>query len=350
MNSIAAQILEEYPLLAERTTRQKASAIVTFLRQRGLTGIIESLGHRYHDLQNNFIGFALHDQSHASLPLISASIFSCIAQRLGVDANPCAFPFHVITVVRPPSGLNLDGHLMGLDAATDSMYLDPFETDQEVPISTLISRLRLVAAPQSGHDIYLSPTPVPELILRTGRNILTSVQESHRSTAGRANELDESSASSFMDLEGAFYGALWASLILGMPANGDGPPIATIRRRTYLPPFIEHFETHFPHDIGLIEKYIIPTFQHSPEFSQLRDSVRIMRSVDSMPKQVKRRTKDISRHVQYKVGQVFTHRKYRYLGVITGWDIECGANEHWMAQMRVHELARGGNQSFYHAL
>ena len=327
------------------------ASISAFASQSNLMGICGNGIHHYYDLQNNFIGFALHHEDHASLPLISAAIYCCLARRLGVDASPCALPFHVFVIVKAPEGFDVDGNLVTSDRPADPIFMDPFETEQEVPVSTLVSRLQLVGTPSSQYDAFLEPTPVSELVIRTGRNILSSVQESHRRAASRQNgRTDMLFIQSCPDLEGAFYGALWASLLLGLPASGDGPIFATIRRRTYLPPFVEHFETHFPVDVGLIEDYIVPMFQDSPEFAQLRESVRVMRSVDSMPKQVKRRTKEISRRVQYSVGQVFQHKRYNYLAVITGWDTECGAGAHWIAQMRVHELSRGPGQSFYHAL
>ena len=282
---------------------------------------------------------------------MSAAIYCCVAKRLKVDASPCALPFHVFVVVKPPQGFDADGNPVLPDHVADPVFMDPFESDQEVPVSNLISRLHLVGTQHSQKSAYLEPTSVSDLVVRTGQNILISVQESHGQAAARQSNRDRAPlVPSFPDLEGAFYGALWASLLLGIPANGEGPIFATIRRRNYLPPFVEHFEAHFPIDVGLIEDYIVPMFQHSPEFAQLRDSVRVMRSVDSMPKQIKRRTKEISERVRYRVGQVFQHKRYSYLAVITGWDTECGANEHWMAQMRVHELSRGPGQSFYHAL
>lgn len=333
------------------TTHQKATLIAKYLLQHNLVGLGRTGTHHYHDLQNNFIGFALHDKDHPSLPLISAAIYCCVARRLGVDASPCALPFHVMVVVRAPRGFKVDGKPSLPDEAVGSMYMDPFETDQEVSVSEIVSRLRLVGALESQQSAYLEPTPVSDLVVRTSRNILMSVQESHRRAQGRHVDRDSMvPVPSFADLDGAFYGALWASLLLGIPANGDGPVFATIRRRTYLPTFVEHFETHFPTDVSLIENHIIPMFQHSPEFDQLQGSVRVMRSVDSMPKQVKRRTKEVSGRVRYNVGQVFQHKRYNYLAVITGWDTECGANEQWMAQMRVHELSRGPGQSFYHVL
>ena len=334
-----------------KTLRQKALLIASYLTRNRLVGIRGRPEQTYHDLQNNFIGFALHDRNHASLPLQTAAIYCGVARRLGLEASPCALPFHVFVMVQPPQGMNLDGGQSPKDFEGHSnLYLDPFETDQEIHMSVLSSRLYSVGTPHQLHGSYFEPAPISDLVLRTGRNILTSVQENHRTNVIWNHEGAENTSVIFRDLEGAFYGALWAALLFGMPPNGDGPVIATINRRAYLPPFVEHFETHFPMDAALIERHIIPTFQDSPECDQLRESVRVMRSVDVMQKEVKSRTKEISDRVHFRVGQVFRHKRYNYIAVITGWDIECVANEHWQARMRVHELQKGQHQSFYHVL
>ena len=333
------------------TARQKALEIAKHLREKNLTGISHDEDKHYHDLQNNFIGIALQDPSHPSLPLTSTAIFCCVADRLGLEARACGFPFHVVAIVKPSEGMDLDSNPLPVGQDADPMYLDPFRSDNEIPVAHLISRLRLVGASESSHTVLLEPSSVPEIVLRTARNIMASVQESHRQAmARRLGHEHVLLVSSFPDLEGAFYGALWASLLLGTSQDADGPAFASTRRRNYLPPFVEHFETHFPIDANLIEDEVMPLFHGLAEYAQLRDSVRVMRSVDSMPKQVKRRSKEISQRVQYRIGQVFVHRRYNYLAVITGWDVECGADEHWMAQMRIHELARGKHQSFYHVL
>jgi hypothetical protein len=48
-----------------------------------------------------------------------------------------------------------------------------------------------------------------------------------------------------------------------------------------------------------------------------------------------------SRHpaeVLFRVGQVIRHKRYGYIGVISGWDPECNATQEWQDMMRV----RGG--------
>ncbi|CEM23168.1 unnamed protein product [Vitrella brassicaformis CCMP3155] len=54
--------------------------------------------------------------------------------------------------------------------------------------------------------------------------------------------------------------------------------------------------------------------------------------------------------LQYSIGQVFRHRKYRYRGVIFGWDARCQATEQWKTRMGIRKLPRGEDQPYYHAL
>ena len=327
------------------TSRQKAILLAEFVRNNNLTGILE--GQSYHDLRNNFIGLALRDNEHPSLPLISVVIYCCIAERIGLEARPCGFPFHVIAIIDAPTGVTLDGQDAGEDPGPDTMYMDPFRSADEVPVRDLKSQLDYYGTRGHSHASLLAASSVGEIVLRSSRNIMKSVQEANMNERIQA-ESGNSEHSMFPDVESAFYAALWASL-LGISPGGDTPLAMAVNRRQHLPYLVEHFETHFPTDIGLVEKYALPLFTDAPEYSQLRDAIRIMRHGDSVPKQIHPRN-HASRDVKYCVGQLFRHRRYHYQAVITGWDAECGAGEHWMQQMGVDNLSRGRHQSFYHAL
>ena len=325
--------------------------IATYLLQHQRLGLRDNGIYHYHDLQNNFIGFTLYEDEHASIPLICVAIYCCVAKRLGLDASLCALPFHIVATLRPEAGYDCDGRSLSNEDAAEPIYMDPFTTDEDVPLCNLLSRLTLIGVPQAEQRAFLEPASVPDLIIRTGRNVLFSVQESQRRITTQQIHRHAGLASSpLLDFDGAFYGALWACLLFGTSPNGTGPHSISIRPRAYLPPFMEHFETHFPTDVGLIESHILPIFSRYPEAAQLRESIRVVRCVDSMPKLVRRRDDHTTERVRYKVGQVFQHKRYNYFAVITGWDPECSANERWKAQMRIDELSQGAGQSFYHAL
>jgi F-box protein 21 len=336
---IVGGIRGEHHGIDERTPRQRALAIAQYLRDHDLTGIAE--GSEYHDIRHNFLGIALLDENHSSLPLISVAMYCYIAQRFGLDAHPCGFPFHVHAVIHPSPELDMDGNPRGDDVAGEPMYMDPFRSAQETPASYLRSQLDIMGTLPAAREIFLGQASISEIVLRCGRNIWNSVQPANPIVV-TANLYD----SNIPDSEGAFYAALWASLLLG---NASGGADGFMLRRQHLPHMVEHFATHYPTDVALIEQFILPLFAHLPEYTQLCSTMRAVRSGDAMPKQVRRRSEG-TEHVRYKVGQVFRHKRYRYQAVITGWDPQCGAGQEWIQQMGVDRLQRGRHQSFYHVL
>ncbi|KZF26066.1 hemimethylated DNA binding domain-containing protein [Xylona heveae TC161] len=395
LDALAERFREQTPDLDSLSPRAKATQLASFLRARGFIEVPEG---RYDDLQNRFIGIALLGHDHPSLPLISVAVFCCVAQRIGLDARPCSFPFHVHAMVLPPAGQTLDGRQIPsspsstqqatyedpwrvyppsagqtLDGASllaggssaapqhqQIMYLDPYRSDSEVHIRELESQLVAIGAEQSTYPSLLGDSTNSEMVLRNARNIMKSVQDNQhlaltRQHAHRHHHLTPppppEDLKPFPDLEGAFYSALWASLLLGVMTDGPQQLAAASRRRQYLPYFVEHFVTHFPHDVSLFERYIIPLFQNLSEYQQLLEATRVMRAGDLIPKKIIARSGlEGLKLPRYKVGQVFRHKRYAYEAVITGWDAECRAAEHWMQEMEIDRLSRGRYQSFYHVL
>ncbi|KAH8819596.1 Hemimethylated DNA-binding protein YccV like-domain-containing protein [Xylogone sp. PMI_703] len=340
----------EFPNIEMRSTRHKALAAVKFLRRNNLTGIANEICYR--DLQNNYIGIALHDPNHPSLPLISVAIYCAIANRLGLDARPCGMPNHVHAMVFPPVGETLDGHQL-TNHYDDSgpMYLDPYQLDTEVPVDHLRSMLASWGIPAIDSSRYLIDTSVGNIVLRTSRNILATVHEfrGHGGATDTGHPTIQLYANPYADMDNAFYSALWANFMLSSPL----PSADANSRRQFVPLLLERFERLYPMDASLIEKYICPPFNNSdnPEYWELHEALRVVRAADSTPKQLRiRNIPGVSERVKYKVGQVFRHRRYRYMAVITGWDVECGMNSDWMAHNQIDSLSRGRHQSFYHAL
>ena len=310
-----------------------------------LTGVKSDL--TYQNLQNNFIGIALQAEDHPSLPLISVAIFCSVARRLSLDARPCAIPFHVYAMVSPPKGSSLDGELLQSNDGGNPMFLDPFRSAEETPVKFIELQLSAVGVHPASYPTFFRYTPTTDIVYRSAKNIMTSVREQSEHGSQHLARFASS-----LDKDSAYFGALWGLVLAGIPSDGDGDglAIASFRQRHVLPFLLEYLQTHFPADVYLIERYLLPLFQHLPESGQLRETVRVVRTGDTMPKQVKKRTEDIAKRVKYKVGQVFQHRRYRYLAIITGWDVECGADELWIEQMEVDKLSKGRRQGFYHVL
>lgn len=306
--------------------------LAEFLRDYDLTGM--SSGSHYHDLQNNFIGIALKDGSHPSLPLISVAIYCCVGQRLGVDAQPCGFPFHMLAVIEPTQGRTLDGRHSEPGASTEKMYMDPFRSNDEVYVKDLQVQLQRLGYPQSRFPKLLGASSTAEIVRRSAENIINSL---------RAVPRDYRAGHYFPDVDGAFYAAVWAVLL--MPE--DSTITNSVLRANCLSHITELVGKYYLTDTWLIAKYILPLIE---DRQQVRDAISAIRTADYKPKQIKSRTLDSLRNVQYKVGQIFHHKRYHYKAAITGWDLECDATNEWMTHMGVHDLPRGKYQGFYHVL
>ncbi|OCK80559.1 F-box domain-containing protein [Lepidopterella palustris CBS 459.81] len=350
LDGLAKELLKENPGFQQWTTREQALALATFLRAREFKGVSDA---SYSALRNNFIGIVLRSPDHESLPLILVAIYCSIATRLGLDARPCGYPFHVYGLVFSQKNKTLDGKDLSSGKSQEVMYIDPFRSEQEVSEETLRKMLRDMGVPDPEHYDYLRQSSAREVVLRTARNIMNSCQTIRQTEAAsnRGNAFHAPSwISTYPDLDNAFYGTLWAMLILGVQAEDSGSIISiATRRRQYLPYLCEHFQQHFPWDVTLVEDYVIPLLYDMPEGQRLLQYANRIHASDRIQKPITARTARAA-SVKYKVGHLFNHRRYRYEGVITGWDTRCGASEEWIRHMDVDSLSQGRHQSFYHVL
>ncbi|KAI9743282.1 MAG: hypothetical protein M1818_003128 [Claussenomyces sp. TS43310] len=349
-DGLASKIRQDHPNVDELSPRHRALAIAHFLKEHDLTGINHH--YQYRDLQNNYIGIALQDPEHPSLPLISVAIFCSLAQRFGLDAHCCGFPSHVHAVVYiPPSGYV---HSTSNEPAEPSpIYLDPWRTDVEVPIEHLRTQLIAYGIRQADFSRFLGATSTAAILLRTSRNILATVHEFRGLDGGTDNTGHPTirlHANPFADMDNAFYSALWANFLLHSPSFMRADPVDQIQ---FTPMILERFERLYPMDAALIERYVCPPTRSMAAIDhwELFETLRVVRVGDSMPKQVRLRDSVSSGDkVKHKIGQVFRHRRYAYTAIITGWDVECSMNSEWMQHNRIDTLDNGRHQSFYHAL
>ena len=341
LDNIAELFRQEVQGHVQMDTRNKARALAGYLRMHNLVGIKCNADENYHNMQNNFLGIALQDPDHPSLPLISVAIYCCVARRLGIDAHPCGLPFHVLAIIRPPKGLTVGGLTTPEGHIGDPIYMDPFRSISETLVENLTSQLVSLGIAPSDHAAYLGSSSTAEVVRRSAKNIITSVQTLPRNDG--ANHL--STVECFPEMDGAFYSSLWALTIL---AEGDHDA-ANTQRAQFLPYLVQRVESHFPIDVSLIEKFIVPLFSNLAQHEEIFDTIKAMRDSDvAAPGEVKARTLETAESVRFKIGQHFQHKRYRYFALITGWDIECLAREAWISRMGVNQLSRGKHQSFYH--
>lgn len=239
------------------------------------------------------------------------------------------FPYHVLVIVSPEPGFDIDGSPVEDGCIGSPIYLDPWRSDVEIPITDLQRQLNMMGDAATNQSLFLARSSVADTVWRCGRNILTSLR-------------DVPEALSRLDLDSARYACLWA-MMLTAPQSGFNE----VRRR--LAYFMELFYKEYPWDISLVEQYVLSKLRDSVEIRHVSEGLRVMRTVDEIPKKVRRRAPE-HQNVKFRVGQVFVHRRYNYQAIITGWDAECDANEEWMRRMGIDQLRAGRKQSFYHAL
>ncbi|KND93099.1 hypothetical protein TOPH_02113 [Tolypocladium ophioglossoides CBS 100239] len=318
-----AEFRASQPHLDELTTRQKALALNRWLRANGLVGL-QNPERNYRNLRNLLIGQALRHEDHDSIPIISSAIFCCLAARLGLTAQCCAFPSHVHAIVFAAPGRTLDGAPVdGDDEPRERMYLDPHSFDDEVPSAGLQGLLAHLGW-QSSADVLLAPVPTLAIVLRTAQNV--------KATFARVLELQDDAhpelsqllrGNSSMNMEAALYSSLWAPLMLTAPN--------TFEWDDRLASFLRRFAGSWPEDAWLVEKYLWPMYN---SFAPLGNGFarhanrglgdpwehwRLVRDQDDLVPPVFRRSVFGNQSVPFKIGQVFRHRRYGWTGVVTGW-------------------------------
>lgn len=223
------------------------------------------------------------------------------------------------------------------------MFLDPFQSSVEKPITELLESLRRLGTVGQDAEKALRPSTDTEILIRCARNIMAAVQD-------RVSQelIDNESGINHLT---ALYGALWCFFITHDSNAGIATQAwAQAQRRTILPHIVFRMENHFPFDAHLLSDIVCPLIDSSHERQMLQIRIRAVIDQHTLGPEVKPRENVASSSVRYRIGQLFHHSRYHYQGVIYGWDVECEASEHWIRNMGVTDLERGKEQSFYHIL
>ncbi|KAJ4291565.1 hypothetical protein N0V88_006163 [Collariella sp. IMI 366227] len=326
LDELTEQFKAEHPTFDELSTREKALLLVRWLRAKNLTGM-DQPEINYRNLRNCFIGHALSDESHPSLPIISSAIFVCIAKRLGMTAFCLAFPSHVHAAVYAPPGQDLDGSEADeTDGEKKRMCLDPYGSDYEVTLSDL--RLKLVEFGwRQGTEAFLTPSPVPIIVQRTAQNIKAThdTVQSLTDTSHLSSEMKRlRSGHPGLNLDAALYAAMWAELLMKQTSS--------FHWASSLAGFLHKFALSWSEDAWIVRKYLIPLYDQfmslpannpRPRRDGWQNPHEILAMLDNLdgrvPEVSRRYTEAISARVKHRIGQVFRHRRYGYVGVINGW-------------------------------
>lgn len=348
LDRIAAAIQHDTPSIDAMTIRQKAIRIADYLQSEKLVGM--SNLENYHALRNNFLSLALSadEQRRDCLPLQSVAIFCAVARRFGIYASPSSFPRNVHAIISAPPDTTLDGHPRAGDVPSASegdivMYMDPFRRSDEVSSDDLHSQLSRMGVPTSDHASFLGPASTVEMVLRTGRNILVSV-EGVRMPGAPDDDNDSNEPPEVPDVDLAKYAALWSLFVLG----DDDPTRAQARRRQGTRLLLEQLQTDYPHDVRTFSEVMPRLLQYLPEQPLVMTLLSTLQAADREAKAPKARAPGVE--VMHRIGTYFEHRRYGYRGFVVGWDPHCAATAEWIAQMRVDDLPRGRNQPFYNVV
>jgi len=338
LDNIVHDIRHEHPAFDDLGLQEKLTTVAGFLRDNGLVG--NSNTERYHGIENNFLSYALFSESHTSLPLQSTAIFVSVARRLGVNAHFCNFPTHIYAMA-PLDQTHSNPAYMAMEdgrAVEAVIYLDPWAQSGVVDLDHLHNQLFQMGIPRISHHQYLQRAPVRDMVLRTARNVMRSWEETRRGVIAPHDSIDT---------EHAFYAFLWAMLLVGTAEQRE---MNIHRRRSYLPYLLETFQNNYPEDVTMAEKFIAPMLEGDAQKEQFFQLTAELRANDRNARPIMTRDNEATKVVKYKVGQVFQHKRYGYVGVIVGWDPKCAAGERWIVQMNVDTLPNGRTQSFYHIL
>lgn len=255
-----------------------------------------------------------------------------------------------------------------LDDEDELLFMDPFNTSTPIPLADLKEQLAFISAhfrPDQNAS-FLTASPVAEIAVRAAHNILNAPNHSPQSPLFPINE------------NLCPYAANWALALL---------PTSLPAREQSVALLVQEFVERFDFDIRLVEGYILPHTGSYRDGVAFRRVCREIRRQDNAAKVPKRRgTKsgegetlpttatgaaggdsnvreqgitansgasadsNPNARVQYRIGQVFRHRRRNYLAVITGWDDCCRMEEGWILMNQVDRLTRGRYQPFYNVM
>lgn len=284
------------------STREKALALNSWLRDENLTGITNRGD--FHNLRNSLIGQAIRHEDHNTNPNISSSIFCSIAGRVGINAQCYLAPMMVHTVVL---GLSPVG---ASSTTRDYMFLDPWGSEGEIPftdIEELTARFGLAVEGLIGSGTAALVTE------RTSNNIenccVQNLRNTHTQRVARLLKGHD-----VMNLYSCLYSVKWVRALFSQPY--------TLLWNQRVADLLRFAVQNWPEDSWFIQEYAmtLPSINVvQPALSQLETFQRDVMAADQAPISEYQDSLSASRVAPFKIGQVFSHRRFGWIGVITGF-------------------------------
>ncbi|OAA73649.1 Cyclin-like F-box [Cordyceps fumosorosea ARSEF 2679] len=304
LDTHAAAFMRTQPEWSEMNTRQKALALNQWMRATNLVGLDDQEDFR--NLRNCFIGQALRDVKHESIPLISCAIYCGIAERVGLHAECFLPPICAHVVVTAPPGLDLDAN-----PSTDEhqMYLNPFETNGEVPLEYL-ERLALYANTTISRLRRSGNVAVAAAAKRTAR----SIEDAHDSAAHFADRLVSGAllrGHPAVNLQLALYAARWALLLLSPPRADNGD--------TRFMRVMKEIRDNWPEDEWIMAQHLRALQNKGAARGALAANLVLTPPDEHHAANLSDCALTAERVAPFRLGQVFVHRRYQWLGAIVGF-------------------------------
>ncbi|CAE6512900.1 unnamed protein product [Rhizoctonia solani] len=281
-------------------------------------GFKKANGDHYYDLMNHF-PHKFMTTHRRTLPMSLVYTFVAIVTRLGLRASPVGFPGHVHAwIALPDSGPGWE---------EGSLAVDVFKSDEAPFLDKEMMRenLQALGIPEAQRESLIGPAYAEEMVFRAANNVLHSVTRVQ-------NQMDLSVSPETR------AAALYASATTFLIAR---PEAADVSR--FIGGIMSVVKEYFPLDTEpVLARALCQRLTRDPHLSvgfQLRHVV----------DRLKQDFVEVNGRgpVQWWVGLVFRHRKFGYMGLVTGWDKECKADEDWIQAVGVNQLPRGRAQPFY---
>ncbi|CCU83137.1 F-box domain-containing protein [Blumeria hordei DH14] len=347
--NLAEKLRLQCPGIQKLPTSTKAKALNSFFKKLSLTEQISSSP--YLDLKNYYIGTGLNKPGHPLSSLTCVIIYCALGKKIGLDARVCNIPGSSYAMIFPNPDESLGPPYSDEEELENNIiYLDPNRFMEEISITTLRQTLSGLGLPPKKDSEYLTQLGVSSVIQHMSRCILASVSL-HRTRDGKnliRRFLPATQAEFHSDMKNAYYSALWANIMF---INHLKHQADKLKQRRLIRILLDEYISKYPMDGSLIEKHILPLHDNSqdPEFSRIKTTLNFVRTSDKTPKRTKLCRSNF-KNVKYKVGQVFSHKRYRYIAVITGWDSEVRESNGIDPISQSYPLSQDCNRHVYLAL
>ncbi|CAD0052820.1 unnamed protein product [Aureobasidium pullulans] len=289
----------------------KAVVISKYLREHNLVGCSpETFSH----MRYRFICHVLkHPTDKSSIPM--QSIHAVIESPYGPSIKDTRAT-HII-----PDGV---------------VWMNPFENDEilaEQTMRDMLDQMPHYNTPESQYSC-LTRAHTRALVLRNGVNIIGSMQF-HRPSPG-------------WETPNIAFCALWGLITMSQVDAPKSRELA-VRHQHWLNQIVNWFEGYVQDglwldDALLFEKFVLPMLDGAEAKARLASVLQQIRVADANANPVTPRDERTSL-VKHKVGQIFRHVRYGYVGAVIGWDPSCQAGEFWIQSMRVEDLPHGPEEN-----